>query len=160
MVGRGTGSRRSFLVRIGWALGFVALAEAVWVVVSFLLPRRRTVDAAEIFVAGPVGDFTLGSVTAFPEGKFYLVRLQDGSFLALHRECTHLGCTVPWSEDERKFVCPCHASSYDIRGVVLTSPAPRPLDWLPVRVENGIVKVVPAERQRRSEFRPSQVHSL
>jgi hypothetical protein len=45
-----------------------------------------------------------------------------------------------------------------MRGVVLSSPAPRPLDWLPVRVENGIVKVVLAERQRRSDFRPSQVH--
>ena len=154
------GDRRSFLVRIAWALGFVALAEAVWVVVSFLRPRRAVLDEAEILVAGPVDRFEPGTVTAFPEGKFYLVRLDDGSFLALHRECTHLGCTVPWSEDERRFVCPCHASSYDIRGVVLTSPAPRPLDWLPVRVENGIVKVVTAERQRRSEFRPSQVHTL
>ena len=141
----------------------VAVLEYVWLFLEFLRPRRSRAasrSSDQIYVAGPIDRFESNSVTPFPKGKFYLVRLQDGSFLALHRECTHLGCTVPWSEDERKFVCPCHASSYDIRGVVLTSPAPRPLDWLPVRVENGIVKVVPAERQRRSEFRPSQVHSL
>lgn len=150
--------RRQFLVRVAWALGLVALAESAWVVLSFLRPRRKPVDETGIFVAGPVDRFAPGSVTAFPAGKFYLVHLEDGGFLALHRECTHLGCTVPWSEDEQKFVCPCHASSYDVRGVVLSAPAPRPLDWLPVRIENGIVKVVTAERQRRSEFRPSQVH--
>jgi cytochrome b6-f complex iron-sulfur subunit len=154
------GDRRSFLVRAAWVLGFVTLAEALWVVISFLRPRPAPADQADIMVAGPVDRFARGTVTAFPDGKFYLVRLDDGGFLALHRECTHLGCTVPWSEAERRFVCPCHASSYDIRGVVLSAPAPRPLDWLPVRVENGIVKVVIAQRQRRSEFRPSQVHPL
>jgi cytochrome b6-f complex iron-sulfur subunit len=152
--------RRTFLTRIAWAVGLVALAELVWVVASFLRPRLSGDTIENVFVAGPADEFAIGSVTAFPAGKFYLVRLDDGGFLALHRECTHLGCTVPWSEEEQKFMCPCHASSYDIRGVVLTAPAPRPLDWLPVRVENGIVKVVVADRQRRSEFRPSQVHPL
>ena len=150
--------RRHFLVRAAWALGLVAAAETIWVFVSFLRPRQDTGELEKLFVAGPTEEFDPGTVTAFPDGKFYLVRLQDGGFLALHRECTHLGCTVPWSESEQRFVCPCHASSYDMRGVVLSSPAPRPLDWLPVRVENGIVKVVLADRQRRSEFRPSQVH--
>ncbi|RKZ05488.1 Rieske (2Fe-2S) protein, partial [bacterium] len=102
-------------------------------------------------------DFEPGSVTAFPAGKFYLVRLEQGGFLALYRECTHLGCTVPWSEKEQKFLCPCHASAFDIRGDVLSAPAPRPLDWLPVRIENGIVKVVLDDRRRRSSFSPSQV---
>ena len=156
-------SRRGFLGKVWLLLGGVALAEAVWVVSDFFKPRRRRATddgTGSVIIAGPVDRFEPGSVTAFPEGRFYLARLVDGGFLALHRECTHLGCTVPWSKEEQRFVCPCHASSYDIRGVVLSSPAPRPLDWLPVRVENGIVKVVTAERQRRSEFRPSQVHPL
>ena len=63
----------------------------------------------------PVESFEPGTVNAFVRGKFYLARLEDGGFLALHRKCTHLGCTVPWSKDQRKFVCPCHASSYDMR---------------------------------------------
>lgn len=150
--------RRAFLIRTGYTLIALLGAELLWVLGSFLAPRRGRVATASILAVGPAESFAPGSVTAFPEGKFYLVRLADGAFLALHRECTHLGCTVPWSEEEQRFLCPCHASSYDIRGEVLSSPAPRPLDWLPVRIENGIVKVVTDERHRRSEFRPSQVH--
>ena len=45
------------------------------------------------------------------------VCLEDGGFLALHRQCTHLGCTVPWVPARQAFVCPCHASAFDIRFV-------------------------------------------
>jgi len=137
-------TRRGFLGRLWLLLGGVALVEAAWVVAEFLKPRRREPvpdDGASIFVAGPIGRFQPGTVTAFPEGRFYLARLDDGGFLALNRECTHLGCTVPWVADEGRFVCPCHASAFDIRGDVLSPPAPRPLDIFPVRIENDIVKV-------------------
>jgi cytochrome b6-f complex iron-sulfur subunit len=96
-------------------------------------------------------------VTAFREGKFYLVRLDDGGFLALHRTCTHLGCTVPWIADDGRFTCPCHASSFDIRGDVTSPPAPRALDLFPVRIENGVVKVVADRPIRRHSFEQSQV---
>jgi cytochrome b6-f complex iron-sulfur subunit len=107
--------------------------------------------------AGPVEQFEPGSVTAFPAGRFYLSRLTDGGFLAVSRECTHLGCTVPWIEDEGRFVCPCHASAYDIRGDVLSPPAPRALDLHPVRIENGIVKVDTGRTLKRRAFEASQV---
>jgi cytochrome b6-f complex iron-sulfur subunit len=137
----------------------VAVVQAVWVVAEFFSPRRRqaTADDASIFVAGPVDRFEPGSVTAFPEGRFYLVRLEDGGFLALNRECTHLGCTVPWDADQKKFVCPCHASSFDMLGDVLSPPAPRPLDVFPVRIENRIVKVDLASPSRRQSVADSQV---
>ena len=108
-------------------------------------------------VAGPLERFAPGSVTAFPTGRFYLVRLKDGGLLALHRQCTHLGCTVPWLADRQRFQCPCHASAFDVTGAVLGPPAPRPLDLHPVRVENGIVKVDTGRRVRRSRFEPEQV---
>ena len=85
------------------------------------------------------------------------MRLEDGGFLALYRKCTHLGCTVPWVADRERFACPCHASVFDVRGDVLSPPAPRPLDLFPVRIENGIVKVDTRTPQRREAFDPSQV---
>lgn len=133
-------------------LGGVALLEAVWIVAEFLKPRRRDTVAEDnqaIFTAGPIERFQPGTVTAFPEGRFYLARLEDGGFLALNRECTHLGCTVPWVAEEGRFICPCHASSFDIKGDVLSPPAPRPLDIFPVRIENDIVKVELGEPVRR-----------
>lgn len=149
--------RRRFLSWLWTGLGLAALGELVWMVSGFLRPRGRSSDAGTLFTAGPLDRFAPGTVTAFPAGKFYLARLEDGGLLALHRECTHLGCTVPWSPAEQRFVCPCHASSFDLTGRVLSPPATRPLDTLPVRIENGIVKVDLGRRTRRTAFDPVQV---
>jgi cytochrome b6-f complex iron-sulfur subunit len=155
----GTVPERRSLLRFAWlGLGAAALGEAAWIVASFLRPRRQEPsNAASLVVAGPEEIFAPGSVTAFPAGRFYLVRLQDGGFLALSRQCTHLGCSVPWDEAAGRFACPCHASSFDLRGDVLAPPAPRPLDLFAVRIENGIVKVDVAAPIRRTAFDSSQV---
>jgi len=150
-------NRRDLLKRIWIGLGLAALAEGAWVTWSFLRPRPQADANAGLVTAGPLERFAPGSVTAFPDGRFYLVRLQDGGFLALHRECTHLGCTVPWDEAAKRFACPCHASMFDITGAVTGPPAPRPLDYFPVRIENGIVKVDVQRRLTRDRFDTSQV---
>ena len=151
-------SRRTFLWKAWIGLAVVAVVEVVWVVLDFLRPRAsQATEADAVVTAGPIDGFPLDSVTAFPQGKFYRARLQDGGFLAVSRECTHLGCTVPWVEDEHRFVCPCHSSTVDILGVVENPPAPRPLDLYEVRIENRVVKVNTANRQRRSAFELSQV---
>ena len=153
-------SRRSFLSKLWIGLGLVALAEAVAVVFAFLSSNRfkaRGTDANFVVSAGAVNKFEPNSVTAFVRGRFYLVRLEDGGFLALSSKCTHLGCTVPWLERERKFTCPCHGSAFDITGEVIHSPAPRPLDIYPVSIENNLVKVDTSKPLKRSEFRAEQV---
>ncbi|MFC1829976.1 ubiquinol-cytochrome c reductase iron-sulfur subunit [Thermodesulfobacteriota bacterium] len=153
-------SRRSFLNALWIALGIVALIEFIGLVIAFLLPRKKRVKAGEfgnIIEAGPVETFALDSVTAFVRGRFYLARLEDGGFLALSRKCTHLGCTVPWMSEEKKFACPCHSSAFDIRGEVVSSPAPRALDIYRVFIENNIVKVDTGKQIRRSEYRDEQV---
>jgi cytochrome b6-f complex iron-sulfur subunit len=152
-------TRRSFLGRLWLWLGGVALFEGLWIVGAVLRPRLRRVTETDdaVMVAGPVERFDPGSVTAFPGGRFYLSRLDDGGFLALSRKCTHLGCTVPWMGEVDRFVCPCHASSFDIRGEVLSPPAPRALDLHPVRIENGVVKVDTSKTVTRRTFAPSQV---
>ena len=152
-------SRRSFLGRFWLFLGFIVFAELIWVTISFLKPKKvkETAAAQNIITAGLVDRFEKGSVTAFPRGRFYLARLENGGFLALSRECTHLGCTVPWVEEENRFVCPCHASIFDIRGVVISPPAPRPLDIYPVTIENNVVKVDVSEAVERKRFEVKQV---
>jgi cytochrome b6-f complex iron-sulfur subunit len=153
-------SRRSFLNKLWIVLGGLALVEVVALVLAFFQPRKpraKEGDSGAIIEAGSVENFSLNSVTAFVRGKFFLARLEDGGFLALSRKCTHLGCTVPWSSKEMKFVCPCHASVYDIRGEVVSAPAPRPLDLHHVFIENNIVKVDTNKVIKRGVFRPEQV---
>jgi cytochrome b6-f complex iron-sulfur subunit len=153
-------SRRSFLNTLWIVLGGLGFLEMVGLVLAFFQPRKtgeKAGESAEIIEAGAVDKFPLNSVTAFVRGKFYLARLEDGGFLALSRKCTHLGCTVPWVSKEMKFICPCHASVYDIRGEVVSAPAPRPLDLYHVFIENNIVKVDTNKAIKRGVFRPEQV---
>ena len=153
-------SRRSFLNKLWIVLGVIALAEFIAVVFAYLWPRKSVIradDTESIIIAGSVDKFSPNSVTAFIRGRFYLARLEDGGFLALSRTCTHLGCTVPWVEKESKFVCPCHASAFDITGGVIKSPAPRPLDIYPIAIENRVIKVDTSAPIKRSLFRVEQV---
>jgi len=153
-------TRRHFLNRIWLLLAAVGLAEFVWLVFSYFKPRRsRPVASASgtVIAAGAVEDFKPGTVTAYPRGRFYLVCLEDRGFLALSRQCTHLGCTVSWIEEDARFACPCHASAFDITGSVLNPPASRPLDLFNVFIENNTIWVDTAKRIRRSRFDIEQI---
>jgi len=154
------GPRRDFLSVLWIGLGLAGLAELVWLVGSFLRPagnlaRENTREA--LMEAGPVDSFPHGTVTAFPRGRFYLARLADGGFLAISRRCPHLGCTVPWVAEEKKFLCPCHSSAFDIRGDILRSPASRAMDLFPVTIENTVVKVDIGQVLKRDRFKAKQV---
>ncbi len=146
-------SRRDFL-KIAWgAAGVLAAAEAGGVVLSFFSPRIVEGEFGGIIEAGAVESFPPGSVTPFTQGRFYLVRMPDGGFVALYRKCTHLGCAVPWNPAEGRFICPCHASAFEMDGEVINAPAPRPLDRFAITIENGIVKVdtgTPIQRDHTS----------
>ncbi len=153
-------SRRSFLTKLWIFLGFVALAEFIAVAVAFLRPgkSKASPDSDDtVIIGGAVDKFLPNSVTAFVRGRFYLARLEEGGFLALSRKCTHLGCTLLWMEKENKFMCPCHASAFNITGNVISAPAPRALDIYPVIIENSIVKVDTGKPIKRSEFSSEQV---
>jgi cytochrome b6-f complex iron-sulfur subunit len=60
-------------------------------------------------------------------------------------------------EEKQRFACPCHGSVYDIRGEVLSPPAPRALDFYRITIENQVVKVDTDRRVKRSTFREDQV---
>ena len=58
--------------------------------------------------------------------------------------CTHQGCDVSqWKVDTNMLLCVCHGSEFDPKdsAKVTFGPAPRRLAMLPVKVEDGIVKV-------------------
>jgi len=59
----------------------------------------------------------------------YLIVKDDKTLetYGLNAVCTHLGCVVPWSAANNKFMCPCHGSQYAPTGAVVRGPAPLPL---------------------------------
>lgn len=151
-------NRRSFLKKAWWGLGALASLEVIWASTSFLSPRKtmEKSTASSIKTVGNIGSFAKGSVTPFRSGQFYLVRLDDGGLLALSLKCTHLACSVSWDAANQQFVCPCHASQFDMAGNVINPPAPRALDYFQVFVEQGLVKVDTSKTIRRKAFEKGQ----
>ena len=135
----------------------LALLEAGGASLFFMQPRSLEGAFGGVVTAGPIDSFTAGSVTEFPDGRFFLVRAPDGGFLAVYRRCTHLGCTVNWEPDQNRFFCPCHASSFDSNGDVTNPPAPRALDTFPIQIADGQVLVDTSRIQSRDAFTPDQL---
>ena len=148
-------SRRNFMVRAIIGIGaFIGAAVAVPLAGFGILPVLRKKEPAWTD-AGSSADLLLNEPqerrffqtvrTGWQEERVertvWLVKKQDGSVTAFSPNCPHLGCGYRWFSQEGKFKCPCHASFFDIDGKVLAGPAPRPLDTIDTKVEEGKVLV-------------------
>ena len=155
------------------AAALVSGAAFLAVLVSFSWPEADVGSPSARIYAGTADQFEVGQPVTFVEGKFHLVKQEDGSFIALYWKDPHLGCTVPWREgfkfvDPRNgarvtgwFRNPCHGETYDAYGVRVFGPAPRDLDQFPVEIVGDKVYVLASEENiilgdTRSEiFTPS-----
>jgi len=70
---------------------------------------------------------------------------RKGDIVAFTPKCTHLGCNVHWNTEQQEFQCPCHGSRFSIDGAVTDGPAPRGLDTLPVRMQDGQLEIMDME---------------
>lgn len=152
-------SRRDFFNNAWKWLGIIAAVEVAGVTTAFMFTAKSKNNSTpkQLLEAGPVDSFAVNTVSAFMGGRFYLARQQDGGFIALSLRCTHLGCSIAWEETQKRFICPCHSSAFDISGEVLNPPAARALDYYPVMIENGIVKVDIGTLMERNTFRKEQL---
>ena len=66
-------------------------------------------------------------------------------WVAITSRCAHLGCPVRWVPASERFICPCHGGVYDLQGVRVGGPPPRPLDRFYTRLneKTGLVEVGP-----------------
>ena len=69
-----------------------------------------------------------------------LRRDAKGDFRALSSTCTHLGCQVRPAPNF--FSCPCHGSTFDLRGQVVRGPAQKPLANFPVELKGGRIEIL------------------
>lgn len=152
-------TRRDFFSRAWQGLGILAGLEVLGMTAAYLFSgkNKRIVAPLQLLEAGPVESFGINTVSAFMGGRFYLARQADGGFIALSLRCTHLGCSISWDENRKRFICPCHSSAFDITGEVLNPPAARALNYYPVLIENNIVKVDIGTLKERNSFRKEQL---
>jgi menaquinol-cytochrome c reductase iron-sulfur subunit len=83
-----------------------------------------------------------GYIEAKSQKAVWAVKQPDGAVTVFAPLCTHLGCGYHWDTTDRRFKCPCHGSVYDVTGEVLAGPAPRALDRLPTKIEEGRLLVM------------------
>ncbi len=170
---QGRVTRRLAFRWLGWGAVLALLGQwTVGFVFGFFWPQKTGAFGGSV-TAGAVGDFKVGDVRVVREGKFYITRVPEG-FLALWWKCPHLGCTVPWKENEEvmggppgpgdtafakegRFHCPCHGSKYNRYGQIVDGPAPRPMDRFPIKIEGGklVVDTGPSKAITRTVAQPS-----
>jgi menaquinol-cytochrome c reductase iron-sulfur subunit len=75
------------------------------------------------------------------EKPVYVLPAKDGTVRVLSPVCPHLGCSIPWNETKREFICPCHVAVFAMDGTKISGPAPRSMDDLESKVEDGMLKV-------------------
>ena len=150
------GTRRSFFTRITAAIStFIGISLTVPLVGYVISPAFQRKKKEWVSV-GKLDELPIDE----PKDLQYTETIEDGwlqtdstkgIWAIKHKDnhvtvfspiCPHLGCGYRWDSQDRLFKCPCHGSIYDIDGKVKGGPAPRPLDTLPVKVENGQVLVI------------------
>lgn len=148
--------RRTFL---GWVSGVIAaaigLAVGIPLVGYTILPalkRRKTEwnDVGSVHSLQPGIPKEMACIHSISDGwqkttakkSLWTVKDDKGIVTVFSPLCTHLGCGYRWETDKQKFFCPCHNSFFALDGKVLSGPAPRGLDTLPVKIENERVLVI------------------
>lgn len=148
-------TRRHFLEVSAGLLGFfVSLVVGIPFIGALISTKfrkekgvwNRTVDVGSLQEGQPVRlnfeyrtedayltDFTVHSVWA--------IKHSESAITVFSPICTHLGCYYKWNAGDNHFECPCHQSIFSIDGKVLGGPAPRPLDTLPLKIEDGVLYV-------------------
>ena len=75
-------------------------------------------------------------------GGAWLVLAPDGTITAYDPRCTHQSCLYDWDKPRGRFLCRGHSAEFGMDGVVLSGPAPRPLNRMKVRESGpGVVEV-------------------
>jgi menaquinol-cytochrome c reductase iron-sulfur subunit len=74
-------------------------------------------------------------------GTVWLRVLGDNKVECFNAECPHLGCKVGFNPEKQRFNCPCHDSAFSLDGQVQGGPAPRAMDSLETRIQDGHVEV-------------------
>lgn len=153
------GGRRQFLKIgvgvLGTGIAATVVAPAVPYVL-FPLDHEVTKGGGEFVVVGDRSQFSAvpTKVDIFAEkidawNRIERVKLgsawvvdREGELVAFSTVCPHLGCAIDFDADARKFKCPCHRSAFGLDGAREEGPAPRGLDTLQVKDDDGAVAVL------------------
>jgi menaquinol-cytochrome c reductase iron-sulfur subunit len=146
-------SRRSFLAGLlGLGSVFIGALLSVPLIRFALFPLIRRTTELKSSPVGEVSDFSGlaqpamrtiqieqvdGWRKAISEKAVYVTKDSQGQLSVLSSICPHLGCTLPWNNDKKEFICPCHGATFAPDGTRIGGPSLRGMDTLETSVQNG-----------------------
>lgn len=137
-------SRKGF---IDWVLGTSVggfLLAVIYPVTRYIIPppvAEATVSSVVLpFEAGDLAPNT-GRIFKFGSKPGLIVRTPSGELRAFSAACTHLDCTVQYRDDLTEIWCACHNGHFDLNGVNVSGPSPRPLTPFDVNVRGTQIVV-------------------
>lgn len=120
------------------------IVAIVYPVGKYLVPPPAAESAASS-VTLPFTPDELGPNTAkvfkFGNRPGIIVRTPQGELRAFSAACTHLACIVQYREDLSHLWCACHNGHFDLNGINIQGPPPRPLDAFEVNVRGDQIVV-------------------
>lgn len=140
-----TDSRRGFLQALigGGVLAYLGLI--LYPVVRYLAPPESPEAGVSLVPVGKLSDIrpNEGKLFKFGRKPGLLIRTPEGELKAFVATCTHLDCTVQYRSDLRLIWCACHNGQYDLNGINIAGPPPRPLTPLQVNLKGEDIYVSP-----------------
>jgi len=136
-------TRRSFLNKVLGSSLIALLGSIFYPILKFLAPPAQAEVAPSSVVAGKVGELTpnSGKIFKFGSRPGILINTPNDQLRAFSAVCTHLGCTVQYREDLGHIWCACHDGHYDLNGINIKGPPPRPLTPFRVNIKGDQVFV-------------------
>lgn len=137
--------RRRFLNRL-LGTGFGGLVVSIlYPIFRYLVPPEAAAESAASSVTLDFGPDEVpsntGRIFKFGNEPGILVRTPNGDLRAFSATCTHLACTVQYRSDFAHIWCACHNGHYDLNGINIQGPPPRPLERYDVRERNERIVV-------------------
>lgn len=110
----------------------------------YLTPPLQEEAIVSTVNLGNVDDFKInsGQIFRFGSKPGIIIRGSDSQFHAYFATCTHLDCIVQYDDQAESIWCACHNGRYDINGLNISGPPPRPLDPLQVNITGQSQEVV------------------
>ena len=138
-------NRREFIKGAAAVVGGLITAVIGLPTIAYLIDPALRESAKEAWIpVGNLADMTVGipipfsftrvqvngwERTSTSHGGYVIRKSEDpNDLLILNSKCTHLACTVNWSDADKVYLCPCHDAKFGQQGEVLGGPPPRALD--------------------------------
>ena len=137
-------SRRTFLnvlLKSGFVIWSVSIFYPLY---RYLKPPKDPSSKPSNVIAGKVDELepNSGKIFKFGNKPGILIKTPQGEIRAFTAVCTHLDCTVQYREDLQHIWCACHNGHYDLNGINIAGPPPRPLEPFETKIKGNDIYVI------------------